>query len=327
MTTDEHEGKDKAPNQTSPTVGTTAVRGVVAGLDESESALHAVLWAAGEAHTLGVPLTVVYALHLPEAAVAPLEPDDFAERQQKAGDDLVETAAAGIRELYPELTIETRTAPSSPTNMLAELSAPDVLVVTGTRGHGGFAGLLLGSVSRALATHADGPLVVVRGPAPEDARGPVLLGVGLDPAESAVQYAFAAARRYGVPLHVVRSWMLPMPMAGIGLPGGGALGLGGPGVLSAPEGQDSDAEEAADAARAIEPVRLRYPEVEVEITAKLGNPVPVLTEAGAAARLIVVGAHRHRGPFSVGAGYVVEGLLAHSPVPVAVIPVRAGGDD
>ena len=304
---------------------TTEIRGVVAGVDGSDSALHAVLWAAREAESRGVPLTVVNALHLPEAAVAPYEPEDFAARQQAAGSALVETVAAGIRDEYPGLTVETRISPSSPTHLLAELSAPEVLVVTGTRGHGGFAGMLLGSVSRALATHADGPLVVVRGPEPEQANGAVVLGVGPTPAASAVEFAFAAARRYGAPLRVLRAWMPPMPMAGFGMPGG--TGLGGPGILSTPESFDSDTEEAADATRAIEPVSARYPEVKVEVGAAMGNAVPVLTEAGADARLIVVGAHRHRGPFSVGAGYVVEGLLAHSPVPVAVIPVRAGRDE
>ena len=310
-------------NQAAPT---TEIRGIVAGVDGSDSALHAVMWAAREAQSRGVPLTVVNALHLAEAAVAPLEPDDFAERQQRAGTELVEAVATGLRNEYPELTVETRISPSSPTAMLVELSTPEVLVVTGTRGHGGFAGMLLGSVSRALATHANGPLVVVRGPEPEQASGPVVLGVGLAPAESAVEFAFATAQRYGAPLHVVRAWTPPVPMAGLGLPGGAALGLGGPGIMSVPETFDSDAEETEHATRAIEPVRARYPDVKVEVSATMDNAVPALTGPGAHARLIVVGARRHHGPFSVGAGYVVEGLLSHSPVPVAVIPVQPGED-
>jgi nucleotide-binding universal stress UspA family protein len=49
----------------------------------------------------------------------------------------------------------------------------------------------------------------------------------------------------------------------------------------------------------------------------------MLSEAAADARLVVVGAHRRRTLFSVGAGHVVDGLLAHCPTPVAVIPVVA----
>ena len=303
------------------------IRRVVTGVDGSQSALHAALWAAGEARARGVPLTLEHAMHLPESAVAPLEPDDYAERRQAAGRELVEAVAARIRERHPGLAVEAGVSPLSPIHRLIQVSAPDVLVVTGTRGHGGFAGMLLGSVSRALAAHANGPLVVVRGPEPEDAQGMVILGVGPDPDESAIEYAFDAAQRHGVPLRAVRAWSPAVPVPTIGMPGAAAFGLGEPGALFMPESVDSDEEEAADAARAVEPFRLRHPKVRLTVGSAVGNTVPVLAEAGEGARLIVVGAHRHRGPFSVGAGYVVEGLLSHSPVPVAVVPVVSADDD
>jgi nucleotide-binding universal stress UspA family protein len=128
-------------------------------------------------------------------------------------------------------------------------------------------------------------------------------------------------------------------MADAGLPGSAAFGVATPGVLTMPgapattgvlappETQDGEEAAAADAARAIEPVHARYPEVKVEITASVGDPVLALTGAGAEARLIVVGAHRRRGLFAVGAGHVVEGLLSHSPVPVAVIPAHSADAD
>ena len=309
--------------------GGQPVRRVVAGVDGSDSALHAALWAAREARSLGVPLLLEYALHLPEMAVPPIEPADYAERQQHAGRELVAGVAAKVCGEFPGVAVEANTSLETPVHRLTELSEPDTLMVTGTRGHGGFVGMLLGSVSRTLAMHARGPMVVVRGPEPEQASGPVVLGVGLRPNESAIEYAFAAARRYAARLRVVRAWVPPTPMmAGLGLPGAAALGMaGGPGALSEPTTvQDSDEDEAADAARIIEPVRARYPDVRTEIVARMGNAVPVLNEECSATRLIVVGAHRGRGPFSVGAGYVVEGLLAHSPVPIAVVPVCPNED-
>jgi nucleotide-binding universal stress UspA family protein len=315
MTTDENATDGTASGDTA------GIRRVVAGVDGSESALHAALWAAAEAESRGVPLTLEHAVNLPSAAVAPLEPDEYAERQQAAGAELMNAVVARIRERHPGLAVDAEISPLSPTHRLAEVSAADVVIVTGTRGHGGFAGMLLGSVSRALAVHSNGPLVVVRGPAPEKASGPVVLGVGTSPSESAVEYAFAAAQRYGTTLHAVRAWMPQLPAVGAGLPGSAAFSLGEPGALLTPELQDSNADEAADAVRAIESVRDRYPEVKVEVTAVTGNAVPALTDAGSDARLIVVAAHRRRGPFAIGAGYVVEGLLSHSPAPVAVIPV------
>ena len=316
--------------------GRTAIRRVIAGVDGSQSAMHAALWAAREAESRGVPLTLAHALHLPHAAVTLLGPDNYAERWQAVGDGLVRSVAARIRELHPRLIVATDISPFSAIDRLAELSTQDVLVVTGTRGHGGFTGMLLGSVSRTLAARAEGPLIVVCGPEPEEARGAVVLGVGPRPAESVVEYAFAAARRHGAPLRVVRAWAQPAstPLADVGLPGSAAFGVAAPGVLTmpgapamtgvlaAPKTLDSDDGEAADAALAIEPVHARYPEVKVEVTAAVGDPVSALTDAGAQARLIVVGAHRRRGLFAIGAGHVVEGLLSHSPVPVAVIPAH-----
>ena len=300
---------------------------IVAGVDGSDSALHAALWAAREAECRGgLPLILAHAMHLPEAEVAVLEPDDLAERQQAAGAALVEAVAARVRRHHPGLDVRGEVRPQSPARGLLDASADDVLVVTGTRGHGGFTGMLLGSVSRALAAHADGPLVVVRGAEPEEATGAVVLGVGTDPDESVVAYAFAAARRYGTDLHAVRAWMPPLPVAGVGLPGGVAFGLGDPAALSPPEPDVRDAAEAAAAARAVAHVQSQYPDVKVEVGAAMGNVVPVLAEAAAGARLVVGGAHRHRGLFAVGAGHVTEGLLSHSPAPVAVIPVSTAAN-
>jgi nucleotide-binding universal stress UspA family protein len=295
------------------------IRRVVAGVDGSEPALHAALWAAREAQVRGVPLTLVHAVHLPDAAAAPRGPENV--DQSRAADvGILDAVSAQVRDAHPDLVVETEISPLSPTHRLAELSAPEVLVVTGTRGHGGFAGMLLGSVSRALAAHADGPLVVVRGPEPETVAGPVVLGVGLEPAESAVEYAFSAARRYEATLRVVRAW--PVMVPGSGMPEYAPMGLGGVRPMGVPDPQTRDKDEKADAARAIEAVRSRFPDVRLEITALAGNPVPVLRTTSSDARLIVVGSRRRRGLFSVGAGYAVEGLLSHSPIPVAVIPMH-----
>ena len=78
----------------------------------------------------------------------------------------------------------------------------------------------------------------------------------------------------------------------------------------------------AEAEHAIKPLRGEFPDVTVRVTTSEGNAVPVLIDAARAARLVVLGAHRRRGPLSVGPGYVVEGVLAHCPTPVVVVPER-----
>ena len=300
---------------------------IVAGVDGSDTAWHAARWAAAEAETLDVPLTLLHALHLPNAATAALEPTGYVDERERVGGEFLAAMLAQVRAEHPAADIEAELSAFSPTHRLVEVSAPDILVVTGTRGHGGFTGMLLGSVSRALATHARGPLVVVRGPRPEQADGAVVLGVGLDPADSAVDFAFTVARLHGTQLRAVRAWWPTAPDVGLGVPGSLPIGLGVPSPLYLPELQVTDEQAKAEAARAIERVRVRFPDVPVEIAAIEGNAVPTVCEAAADARLIVVGAHRHRGPLSVGAGYVVEGLLAHSPVPVAVVPVYETDDE
>jgi nucleotide-binding universal stress UspA family protein len=62
--------------------------------------------------------------------------------------------------------------------------------------------------------------------------------------------------------------------------------------------------------------------VDVSTAAMRGNAVPMLIEAARGSRLLVIGAHRRRSPLSVGAGYVLQGLLSHSPTPVAVVPIE-----
>jgi nucleotide-binding universal stress UspA family protein len=295
-------------------------------VDGSETSWHAARWAAGEAEVRDVPLTLMHALHLPNAATAALEPEGYVDQRQRVGGEFLTAMLAHIRAEHPAATVEAELSAFSPTHRLVELSAPDVLVVSGTRGHGGFTGMLLGSVSRALASHARGPLIVVRGPQPEQAAGEVVLGVGLDPADSAVDFAFAAARLHGTRLRAVRAWWPTAPDVGLGVPGSLPIGLGVPSPLYLPELQVTDEQAKAEAARAIERVRVRFPDVPVEIAAIEGNAVPAVCAAAEGAGLIVVGAHRHRGPLAVGAGYVVEGLLAHAPVPVAVVPVYESDD-
>jgi len=83
----------------------------------------------------------------------------------------------------------------------------------------------------------------------------------------------------------------------------------------------TETEQVADAETLIKGLREEYPDVDASTSAMRGNAVPMLMEAARGSRLLVIGAHRRRSPLSVGAGYVVQGLLSHSPTPVAVVPI------
>jgi nucleotide-binding universal stress UspA family protein len=77
---------------------------------------------------------------------------------------LLAEATAGWREKFPEVRVERRLVHEVPAPALVAASAQAELTVVGSRGHGGFAGLLLGSVGQQVLHHAASPVAVVRGP-------------------------------------------------------------------------------------------------------------------------------------------------------------------
>lgn len=136
---------------------------IVVGVDGSEGSLRALRWAADEARLREAVLEVVTTWHFPVLATIPtfgvLPPSE----------DMTEEARAGLIELLETegitsragLTVLETVAEGSPAGVLVDAAADADLVVLGSRGRGGFAGLLLGSVSQAVVSHARCPVVVV----------------------------------------------------------------------------------------------------------------------------------------------------------------------
>ena len=286
---------------------TSAPGRIVVGVDTSDNATRAALWAAREAEARGLALHVVHALNLPTVTSMPLEPPEFAAKQHEYAAALLETVIEKIRDQHPEITVTGEVSELSAPRTLVLLSQNAHLVATGTRGHGGFAGMLLGSVSLKLAAHSQCPAVVVRGEEPGEPLNEVVLGVEPDEQEAPIRYAFDAAVHYGAALRVVRAWQPDNAHTQFAV---------------ASEVAERHRREADDVAGLLKGIRDEYPGVQVTVDIVRGNAVPALINEANGARLLVVGARRARGPLSVGAGYVVQGLLSHSPTPVAVVPIR-----
>jgi nucleotide-binding universal stress UspA family protein len=141
-----------------------AVRGVAVGVDESEASRRAVDAAFDEALARGVPLRLVHAwapsyVGTMAASYEAFEAASTGERE--AGEHLLAVTARDLHARAQELTIEQRLTRLPPGPALVEESATAELVVVGTRGRGGFAGLVLGSVSSAALHHATCPVMVV----------------------------------------------------------------------------------------------------------------------------------------------------------------------
>jgi nucleotide-binding universal stress UspA family protein len=280
-------------------------RRIVVGVDYSDSAVHAAAWAAQEASDRRLPLHLVHALELP-ASAGLVARSDYVEECRWAGEALLARVGGELRARFPYLETSTEVVELGAAEYLIELSRGSELVAVGTRGHGGFAGLLLGSVSLRLAAHASCTTVVVPGEQPSRSLNEIVVGVGPDEPDEAIEFAFASAAQLGADLRVIRAWERFLPRG------------------RADDTSMDDArrtEEEAEVAELLKGACDRHPEVRASVIVIRGDAVPALIEASRGSRLLVVGAHRLRGPLSVGLGYAVQGLISHSATPVAVVPI------
>jgi nucleotide-binding universal stress UspA family protein len=159
---------------------------VVVGVDGSEVSNSAIAYAYEQASARGVGLTVVHAWWLDNiedaaaAAIWTVDWQTFAKEEQA----LVAESLAGWEEKYPDVVVRRHSVRGLPVEALIRASKNACLVVVGTRGRGGFGGLLLGSVSQGVMHRAQCPVAIVHGqkePQPDrddvDASSPHLLPV------------------------------------------------------------------------------------------------------------------------------------------------------
>ena len=139
-------------------------RSIVVGVDGSPGSRKALAWAAAEAASHGSDLVVLnvweHTLMPPSGSVS-VSQHYVPEDSQRTADELV----AVIKEELgadPPVAVQPRVKQGSPARILIEESAGADQLVVGTRGHGGFAGLVLGSVSQHVAAYAKCPVTVVR---------------------------------------------------------------------------------------------------------------------------------------------------------------------
>ena len=136
---------------------------VVVGVDGSESSLEALRWAAHYVHVAGGTLQAVISWHYPVDygyASVPIADMDLAGWAHEA----LQSSVAEVEKEYPGLSITERVLEGPPASVLLEAAEGADLIVVGSRGHGGFAGVLLGSVGTHVVHHATCPVVVVRHP-------------------------------------------------------------------------------------------------------------------------------------------------------------------
>ena len=126
---------------------------IVVGFDGSDGAKRALTWAAAEARAHGGTLRAVYAWRPGEFGS---EEEQVAIAQKRLDEGIAEVLGAN-----PGVSIETVSEPGHGAKVLLDNAGDAQMLVVGSRGHGGFTGLLLGSVGQHVATHAETPVVVI----------------------------------------------------------------------------------------------------------------------------------------------------------------------
>jgi nucleotide-binding universal stress UspA family protein len=138
-----------------------AIGRVAVGIDGSPGGDAALRWAADEAIRCGAELVLVhgwsYPYQGPRTGIS--EPrDDMRLDAMRT----LEASAVKVRELAPNLRCHSIISEQSPAKAIIDAGKDADLVVVGSRGHGGFSSLLLGSVSRTVLQHSAVPVVVIR---------------------------------------------------------------------------------------------------------------------------------------------------------------------
>jgi nucleotide-binding universal stress UspA family protein len=267
----------------SPLEVETMNRTVTVGLDGSPESRAAAEWAAREAALCGLPLKIVHVWEpVPEpVAQAPLL---GGETQQHWTEEVPREAAEGLRLRHPGLEVVTDRFTGNPAHALTEAADSAELTVLGSRGFGGIAGFMTGSVSLAVLAHAERPVVLVRAgeqaadehkpdPAgmPSEAAPfrPVVLGLDLGDAELAEELTRGQAKAL---TELLRSW------------------------------------------------RQKFPDVQVIEASRCGSAAQVLVDTSREASLVVVGRRVRTSPLGAHIGHVTHAVLHHVLAPVAVVP-------
>jgi nucleotide-binding universal stress UspA family protein len=282
---------------------------VIVGFDGSSAAKRAVDLAADEAVRRGTPLEVLHALEWIEFGT---DEDRFGQQLRENAHNIAKAGADRARLRHPRLDVLVTVDIAAAVDVLEAASDRAALLVVGSRGLGGFAGLLMGSVSLPVAAVSRCPLLVVH---PENhaladgADRPVVVGVSDAACTPALDTAFAQARALAVPVHALHTWNHPATVA-----------AGAPYV---PVPWTTD--ELRKAARvtleaAVGPVRAKYPQVEVVEEVVLDTPAHALVTASGEAALVVLAVHRKAGRFGPNLGRVSHAVLHHARSPVLLVP-------
>ncbi|WP_142133672.1 universal stress protein [Arthrobacter sp. SLBN-83] len=273
-------------------------KAVVAGYDGSDEAAAAVRWAARHARAVRCPLNVVHCSMWPLLTrhlgpVPGVSGSGLEQSAQSILEEGVEHAAAEV----PGLQVRSTLLHGLPAQLLAQVSTGEGLLVVGSRGLGGFLGLLVGSVSLELAATAACPVAVIRQDLHPD--GPVVAAVDASGSPAALEDACALATAWQAALTVIHVQHQP------------------PGHRR-PATQEADAEAQRILSSALDRARSVAPGIPVDGKIFTDSSVPhAILQASAEARIAVVGS-QGQGILRETMGSTAHAVLHHAHGPVLI---------
>jgi nucleotide-binding universal stress UspA family protein len=307
-------------------------RPIVVGVDGSEEAMQAVEWAAMEAKRHSSPLRIVSApTVVPRIHAYHTAAESVTVALRGVSARALEAAVTRSEEVAPCLRVTTDLLSGPPALAVAGSGSDASMLVVGARGAGGFAAMILGSVSRYAAIHAPCPVVVVRQETMAVHRE-IAVGVR-DPqdATETLAFAFEEAAVRGADLVTVHAWFW-FPSA-LTLPPEPSATSQGARLRADPDQISAEATRALTAA--LDQWRDKYPKVRVRPDVIRGHPGRVLASYSARADLVVLGRHGSSpaparagagsaGPSTAGPslGATLHAVLDHAHGPVAIVPGR-----
>ena len=140
--------------------------GIIVGIDGSDHSVRALEWAAKEAAVRDAPLTVLTVHLVPQSGwtgnpiILPQDSEEL-EKESQAAEEMTTKVTSQLGQARPA-SVTVRAVNGFPAQELIEASREADLLVVGSRGAGGFAKLMAGSVSSQAVQHAHCPVVVVR---------------------------------------------------------------------------------------------------------------------------------------------------------------------
>jgi nucleotide-binding universal stress UspA family protein len=295
----------------------TTRSGILVGYEGSAHSARALDWAMLEANRHNAPLVICTAV--PQGAPDPRLYGDWLPDNQHlaAAEALLEEARNRIADAMPDLPVICTTAVDQPARALVDSADRAEMLVVGSRGHGGLASMLVGSVSLYVATHAPCPVVVV--PAhdesePAQPRDLVVVGYdGSAQAEAAVEFAVTEAALRSAELEVVYSWRDPYLWPGYAAPH----------LAPSSEVLEQREKQARDLLlQAIEPWAAKYPELRLTPSFTHQPPAAYLVGKSASADLLVIGSHGHGAFTGMLLGSVSNAVTHAARCPVAVVRSR-----